>query len=244
MANTKPLLGEQIILTGTSVTHAIVDYIESFGGEAVHLPLIEVMERREEDTEKFIKSMDADWLIFTSQSAVRFFKEKMIRYGYTADHWHGKVAVVGEKTAQALIALGFTITFMPTVYSADAFIEQFKPEPSHVCVFFRGNLAKSTIPEGLNCVVECYTVYDTIQTAKHMPEINDLLTKGVTVVFASPSAVEVFETYKKGNDYTVAAIGHITRNALEHFGETTIIMPDTYTMRAVIDELVKQKGTN
>lgn len=244
MNNTNPLAGDTLVLTGTSVTKAIAEYIQKLGGQAVHLPLIEVVERTAEDHEKFIASMDAEWLIFTSQSAVRFFKQKLIRYGYTAAHWHGKVAVVGEKTAAALSEIGFAIDFMPSIYSADVFIKEFQPAIVEKCVFFRGNLAKSTIPDGLNCDVECYTVYDTVQTARHMPALNELLTERVTIIFASPSAVEVFAAHKASKPYHVAAIGHITKTALENAGEMNIIMPHTYTMRAVIDELVKQKGTN
>lgn len=244
MNNSNPLAGDTLVLTGTTVTQAVAEYIEQLGGRAVHLPLIEVVERTTEDNEKFIAAMDADWLIFTSQSAVHFFKQKLIRYGYTAQHFHAKVAVVGSKTAAALQQLGFTIDFTPSVFSADVFIQEFQPEIVEKCVFFRGNLAKSTIPDGLNFHVECYTVYDTIQTAAHMPALNELLTERVTIIFASPSAVEVFEAHKASKPYHVAAIGHITKTALENAGEMNIIMPHTYTMRAVIDELVKQKGTN
>lgn len=244
MPTSQVLAGDTIVLTGTSVTASIVSYIESLGAKAIHLPLIEVVERTREDAQYFIQSMDADWLIFTSQNAVRFLKEKMIRYGYSAAHFKGRVAVVGSKTKKALEQLGFTIDFVPTTYSADVFIEQFQVEKDATCVFFRGNLAKPTIPNSINCDVQCYTVYDTVQTAKHMPELNELLTERVTIVFASPSAVDVFETHKKDAKYHVAAIGHITRDALIAYGEQNITMPETYTMRAVIEALAKQKGTN
>lgn len=237
------LAGETVVLTGTSVTASIMTYIESLGATAIHLPLIEVIERTSEDAQYFIQSMDADWLIFTSQNAVHFLKQKLIRYGYDASHFNGQIAAVGQKTKEALEAIGFTIDFMPTTYSADVFIEQFQVEKGATCVFFRGNLAKSTIPNGINCDVQCYTVYDTVQTARNMPALNELLTERVTIVFASPSAVEVFEAHKQEASYNVAAIGHITRDALVAHGEQRIIIPDTYTMRAVIDELAKQKGT-
>lgn len=243
MLNNNALAGETIVLTGTSVTASSVDYIESLGATAVHLPLIEVVERTSEDGEHFIQSMDADWLIFTSQNAVRFLREKLICYGYTAGHFNAKVAAVGEKTKQALEDIGFHVDFVPSTYSADVFIEEFHIEKDATCVFFRGNLAKSTIPNGINCDVQCYTVYDTVQTARHMPALNELLTERVTIIFASPSAVDVFEAHKIDASYNVAAIGHITRDALIAHGEQNILMPETYTMRAVIDALAKQKGT-
>lgn len=239
MPSNRSLSGEQIVLTGTKMPSAIQQQIESFGGDAIHLPLIEVIERTTEDAVKLPASMDADWLIFTSQSAVHFLQLKMIRYGYTAENWHGKVAAVGEKTAEQLKKLGFHIDFIPTIYSADVFIQEFELKSDETCTFFRGNLAKSTIPDGLNGCVECYTVYDTMQTAKHMPQINELLSDRVTIVFASPSAVAVFEQHKAEKVYNVAAIGHITRDALEAYGEQQIVMPATYTLSAVIEELVK-----
>nr|WP_329808669.1 hypothetical protein [Lysinibacillus sphaericus] len=37
----------------------------------------------------------------------------------------------------------------------------------------------------------------------------------------------------------MAAIGHITEAALEQYGATVEIMPNVYTMQAVIEEIMK-----
>lgn len=250
MPNNLPLQGQQIVLTGTKMTHSVSSKIRELGGTVHHLPLITVHEvETTKDDEMLKRALTSEWLIFTSQNAVNSFSNKLQRFKQTKDDCLAKVAVVGEKTAQAIEKLGFTIDFMPTTYSADVFVKEFPQQVGQVkkCIFLKGSLAKATIKEGLPFPVEEWTVYETIQTTNHVATIKNVIeqSQATTVIFASPSAVEVFAKHIAPdigwNSFKIAAIGHVTETALQSVGATVDIKPAKYTMMAIIDELAKRK---
>jgi len=250
MLNNLPLQEQEIVLTGTNMTHSVSSKITALGGKVYHLPLITVHEiETSEDSQLLEHAMNCEWLLFTSQNAVQAFSNKLARLQQTKENCLAKIAVVGEKTAQAIEKLGFTIDFMPSTYSADTFVKEF---PLHVgqlksCLFLKGSLAKATIKEGLPFPVEEWIVYETIQTTEHASALKELIEQSqtVTVIFASPSAVEVFAKHIAPeigwNGFKIAAIGHVTETALQNVGATVNIKPEKYTMMAIIDELAKGK---
>ncbi|MGG0656747.1 uroporphyrinogen-III synthase [Rummeliibacillus pycnus] len=250
MPNNLPLQEQQIVLTGTNMTHSISSRITALGGKVHYLPLITVHEiEASEDVTMLQHALNSEWLIFTSQNAVQAFSNKLERYKQTKEDCVAKIAVVGEKTAQAMEKLGFTIDFMPSTYSADVFVKEF---PNYVgqlknCLFLKGSLAKATIKEGLPFPVEEWTVYETIQTTDHVSALKNLIeqSKNVTVIFASPSVVEVFAKHIAAdigwNGFKIAAIGHVTETALQNVGATVDVKPEKYTMMAIIDELANGK---
>lgn len=234
----KVLKGQTIVLTGTKKTQTVHDQITAHGGQAVLFPLITTQQVTTDQGRYDVSTYD--WLIFTSQNAVDGFLTQY-KGEVTA-----KVAAVGEKTKQALEEAGIAVHFMPTIYSADVFIKEF---PSVVtgkprCLFIRGSHAKPTIREGLPYKVDEWTVYETVvQTAYIEPFISCIRHNDVTVIFASPSAVEVFHTYIAPtvgwDSVRVAAIGHVTAAALRQHSVTVAIQPQVYTMQAVVDEIIQ-----
>lgn len=250
MRKARPLAGETVIFTGTPKSQEATDLVKSYGGLPISIPLIEVEEViKKADVQKLRQAMKADWLIFTSQSAVSAFREKMKRYQVSAATFEGKVAAVGTRTAAALDKLGFTVSFIPSVFSADVFVKQFKPKESerlHV-VFLKGTLAGSLIREQLPFHVSEWTVY---QTKSATTEIDKLIRyiehkDQVSVLFASPSAVEVFASRiapkTAWSGFTVCAIGHVTERALLKVGAPVHVKPETYTLVELVHELAKRK---
>ena len=70
-------------------------------------------------------------------------------------------------------------------------------------------------------------------------------TENSTVLFASPSAVRVFEEGAvpvvgwKG--YTVGAIGHVTEKALLEAGAEVDVKPEIYTLKELVKALARRK---
>ncbi|HBJ01252.1 MAG TPA: uroporphyrinogen-III synthase [Lysinibacillus sp.] len=248
MQNDLPLRGKTVLLTGTSKTTAIVDDIAALGGHAVIAPLIETCERMDNDDAKLLNSaLQFDWIIFTSQNAVDAFANKMERYQLSAENFQSKIASIGTKTTTALENLGFQVSFMPSIFSADIFVKEFPSiagdHPS--CLFIRGEKAKSTLKDGLPFNLKEWTVYETVERQDQTTAIINCIhhNEDVTVIFASPSAVDVYAksvaVHVGWQATRVVAIGHITEAALEQYGATVDIMPSVYTMQAVIEELMK-----
>jgi len=238
------LSGKIIILTGSSKVRSIDAFIEEHGGRALRYPLIETRELVSDNDTGWIERLtDYDWLIFTSQNAVQFFIEKLSRVDLTAFDLHNKIAAVGEKTADLLKQANFPIHFMPSVYSADYFVQEFTGAGR--LLFVRGNLAKPTIADGLRA--DEWTVYETVPTLAHCEAMIDTLKQqpDTIVVFASPSAVDIFAEHVASHigwlSVRCASIGHITTEALAKYGVTPIVQPKTYTMKSVITQIILEE---
>ena len=248
MPSNLPLKGKTILLTGTSKTTTIVDNITALGGQAIIAPLIETCERLDSnDAEQLNCAHQYDWIIFTSQNAVDAFASKMLRHQLNAKHFQGKIASIGTKTTTALEKLGFQVSFMPSIFSADIFVKEFPSVAGNQprCLFIRGEKAKSTLKDGLPFELKEWTVYETIERHDQTAAIVSCIQQhqDVTVIFASPSAVDVYAMdvvpHVGWQATRIAAIGHITEAALEQYGATVDIMPSVYTMQAVIEEIMK-----
>lgn len=249
MSKKSDLQGQTIVFTGQPRSTEALLEVERLGGKSKVFPLIQTQEVNTQD-EKFISKLgDYHWLIFTSQNAVAAFEQKLARNNVRIDHSSYKIAAVGSKTAEALQKLGFRVSFTPTIYSADVFVQQFPmvASKSETCLFIKGSLAKKTIKDGLSQSVDEWTVYETLQDVKTAKELLTYLQQQANnvVTFASPSAVEVYATEivptAGWKGITTAAIGHVTAAALEKHGAPVHIQPRTYTYLALIKKIVQWK---
>lgn len=244
MSSNLPLTGKTIILTGSHKIQSIAPYIEANGGQVKMFPLIEAQELvSTEDEMRLIQCNDYDWLIFTSQNAVSAFVAKLTRYGVPTSAIQCKIAVVGERTAESLQQHGLAYHFMPTVYSADVFVQQFKCDGR--ALFLRGSLAKSTIADGIGA--DEWTVYETVPSSKYVQALHETLIEEAEpiVIFASPSSVEIYAQelvpLLDWRFVKFATIGHVTTQALAKYGITPIVQPKKYTMKAVIEQLILEE---
>ena len=247
MPSKLPLAGKTIVLTGSTKTQSIIEQIEDNGGTVAVFPLIKTVEiLAEDDAEQVNAALTYDWLIFTSQNAVEAFVAKMKRAKIHVNSFRCQIAAVGTKTAAVLEMAGFSVHFMPSIYSADVFVKEFPlvAGQSPNCLFLRGSLAKATLKEGLPFKLDEWTVYETVANTDFVLPFTELLQQTTAIViFASPSAVTTFQEHivpiVGWGNVKPAAIGHITAAAIERSGAHVYIMPDTYTMEALLEELVK-----
>jgi uroporphyrinogen-III synthase len=250
MKVSEPLKGRTVVFTGTPKSEDVFELVKQYGGEPVSLPLIKVAELIEPtDKLRLDASPTYDWLIFTSQTAVSAFDAKMKRHGVSVDSIPSNVAAIGTRTAAALEKIGFSVQFIPTVFSADVFVKEFDPQENDIrrLLFLRGSIAGHTISEELPFEVDEWTIYKTEKADENTEALVDLLQseKAVSVLFASPSAVDIFAEEvapKIGWDgYTIGAIGHVTEKALKDVGAPVHVRPDTYTLKHLVDKLASRK---
>ncbi len=243
----KPLTGKTIILTGSSVVQSVIEQIEQYGGKVLSYPLIETVEKVSKEEQTYLRNLSKyQWLIFTSQNAVSSFVTKCERYRIRVPV-KLKIAVVGEKTAALLKQHGFKIHFMPSVFSADVFVKEFSLADGEKALFLRGNMAKNTIHEGTGA--DEWIVYETKICEDYLQPLQESLKeeKQPIVLFASPSAVDVYAKHIVPNvDWCFvkcASIGHVTTAALAKYGVAPIVQPKIYTMQAVIEQLILEENT-
>lgn len=239
------LHGKTIVLTGTNKTVSIKELIEKNGGDCAVFPLIGVKEvQSPEDSARLAELKHYDWLIFTSQNAVQAFMDKCKRAEIELYELTCKIASVGTQTTALLESHGLKVDFMPSTFSADVFVKEFPKvaKERENKLFIRGNLAKSTIRNGVPQVTE-WTVYETSANDASIVPLTELLKqREAIVVFASPSAVQVFHEKVAPivgwQQVSAAAIGHITANALRKLGVEVYVQPSTYTMQSVVEEII------
>lgn len=239
------LADKTIILTGSSVVQSVQQLIKLHGGNVLSYPLIETVEKVSKEEQTYLSNLsNYQWLIFTSQNAVTYFIAKCERHHIQLPK-SVKIAAVGNKTAQTLKQHHIEVDFMPSVFSADVFVKEFLLDEGEQALFLKGNLAKNTIHEATGA--DEWIVYET-QPCKQFiqPFIESLkVEKQPIVLFASPSAVEVFAEHIsptiRWTDVKCASIGHVTTSALTKYGVTPIVQPKIYTMQAVIEQLILEE---
>ncbi|AWE08187.1 uroporphyrinogen-III synthase [Lysinibacillus sp. 2017] len=243
----KPLAGKTLILTGSSVVQSVIKQIEQYGGKVLSYPLIETVEKVSKEEQTNLRNLsNYQWLIFTSQNAVISFIAKCERYSVQVPT-KLKIAVVGEKTAALLKQHGFSIHFMPSVFSADVFVKEFSLANNEKALFLRGSMAKNTIHEGTGA--DEWIVYETKTCEAYLQPLRESLKeeKQPIVLFSSPSAVDVYAKYivpiVEWGFVKCASIGHVTTAALAKYGVTPIVQPKIYTMQAVIEQLILEETT-
>lgn len=223
----KSLEGKTIVFTGSNFPEEAAGEIEELGGKALYLPLIETSIRQ---TDK--PDFNAyGWLIFTSRTSAEAFCQ------LHADNVPN-IAAVGEKTAEVLENNGYRVDFIPSVYSADRFVEEFPAVANGAkCLFIKGALAKNTI-SSMPLPVDEWIIYDTNLKLDNAEELSQM--KHQTIIFASPSAVSAYR--KAGGEWSdieVAAIGHVTEKAIKDAGGHIDFIPATYTYLDVVNEIAK-----
>ncbi|MBM7660642.1 uroporphyrinogen-III synthase [Bacillus mesophilus] len=249
---TLPLEKKTIVLTRNEVkSKEIVEEIVHKGGQAIVLPLIDFRPTQLSNSEIELLSNleEVNWLVFTSANGVDYFF-KIIHKLHIVLHESLNIAVVGTKTKEALHRHGFQPTLLPKEFVAEGLIEVFQQQPikNKKIIYIRGNLARDLIPKELTSLgakVHELTVYETFCPTETKELVTLFSNKIDAITFTSPSTVNHFVQLLEGTQWkswlsgvVVCCIGPITEKAAIRAGLIPTIVPHTYTMNHLIDELI------
>ncbi len=249
MDTESPFSGHKILIT-RSEEQALpfVHSIEQRGGEAVVVPLLSfktpsdntALRRAIHEIEHF------QWVVFTSQNTVRFFKSEMEKEGRPFELLDTvKIAAIGKKTVELLEKYGIEVDFVPTKFVAEIFTEEFI---NHTKIGDRillphGNLSRSIIIDNL-CEagrnVEAVITYETVPNHNMRVDLQEMMSRGDVdiLTFTSPSTVHFF--FQLGEEEVIlkdriwACIGPITAETLKGYGVTADIVADEYTTEGLV----------
>jgi uroporphyrinogen-III synthase len=133
-----------------------------------------------------------DWLVFASQHAVA---EVVRRVPVPPAYLN--IAAVGARTAQALIAAGWTVTAVPQEQTAEGLVALMALQLTQgmTVLFPAGSRSLPTLREGLTAagaIVTQVEAYATLPGALDIPTCQNCIARGDigAVTFTSPSAVE------------------------------------------------------
>jgi uroporphyrinogen-III synthase len=187
-----------------------------------------------------------DWLVFTSATGVEYFGNRMKALSIRLP-WRGNplVAAVGERTAHRLSGIGIEPAFIPSSYLTERLAEELPADKGSRVLLLRADIADPRLSERLK--ERGYHVEDTAiyRTREAKGAADSRISDADVIVFASPSAVRGFCGAVPSNKIAgllgirAVCIGPVTAAAANEYGFTKTIMPKSYTIDAVVDEIVR-----
>jgi uroporphyrinogen III methyltransferase / synthase len=139
-SNFSLLMGKTVLVTRASgQASEFSQMLRSRGARVLELPTLEIVPPSSwADLDREIDRLaDVDWLILTSSNGVDSFFARLDRAGEDSRALAGvKIAVVGQKTAQALQQHGIKPDFTPPEFVADALVSHFPTSPANLRMLF------------------------------------------------------------------------------------------------------------
>ena len=252
----KPLFGRRILVTrAREQASAFGQRLEAAGAEVIEFPTIQIEppENWAPLDAAIARIREYQWVIFTSANGVRHFWDRLRNAGRDARDLFGiKVCAIGPATATALLDRGIRADVVPPEFKAEALVEALGREGVRGArvLLARAAEAREVLPEELTCggaAVDVVPAYRTVKSAADADEVRTLLRDGKidAITFTSSSTVRYFlelvgpDAAERLRGVVVASIGPITADTAARHGIASDVMPDSYTIPALADALVR-----
>jgi len=253
---TKPLFGKRIVVTRSRDQASVFsEMLIDRGASPIEFPSIDVVPPISwAEVDKAIDTMATyQWVVFTSANAVRFFFDRLAdREGDIRMLKGVSICAVGPKTAEALEEYGLKADLIPAEYKAEGVIAALGGVKVKGLRFLipRAKVAREVIPDKLRelgAEVTVATAYENVKPDTDVERVRKLFIdkKISAVTFTSSSTVHNFVEMLGRKEYinlipgvVMACIGPVTAKTLEEYGIATDIMPEKYTIPALVDAMV------
>ncbi|TKC15642.1 uroporphyrinogen-III synthase [Robertmurraya kyonggiensis] len=241
------LRGKKVLVPrGKKNAKSFSTIVEELGGVPIEIPLLAF---RPVENQKIPSLHTYDWLIFTSNVTVETFFSLV---GTEDNIQLPKIAVIGEKTEQALLRRNVQVDFKPHEYVAESFVQEFSQfvKKGDKLLLPKGNLARDLIAQFFKDkghIVDEMVIYETYFPEESKEKLVQLLkSKELDVLpFTSPSTIDHFMSVVREldlleciEDCIVAAIGPVSKRRCEEHGLTVHVMPENYTSFEMLKAVV------
>lgn len=249
----KPLFGKTVLVTrAVSQAGSLRRKLEEQGARVLEYPAIEIKPPADETPfdEALSNLADFEWLVLTSVNGVEAFWERLRRKGKDARALaHLKIAVIGERTKEALSAKGIEPDLMPEQFTTEGLLEAFKKWGylgGKRFLLARADIAPPVLVEGLEHLGARVTEVEAYRTvaAKQGPDakrVQRLLFKKKVdyVTLTSSSTVRYFieslpPAKRKGLQTRWISIGPVTTQTLKTYGYKPFREAKTQTIDGMI----------
>ena len=227
MEKSKPKV---IITRAENQSAAFINELERAGFDSICLPMIQtVLSSNLVPLHLALDQLEQfDWLVFTSENAVRFFFEAAEEYG-TKFYFYSdlKIATVGEKTKLKLEQLGYRTNFVPIKYTAEVLATNMDDLQGKKVLIPRSAIADNEyvkVMESRGASVLSIDLYHTIPVNYSKEALQAVFSNKIeSLTFASPSAVAAFFDNQTKNqlelqELKICCIGPSTAKRAEAFG--------------------------
>jgi uroporphyrinogen III methyltransferase/synthase len=198
-----PLFGRRVVVTrATDQAGSLVRQLAELGAEVLEMPAMRVEPLDPAPLRRAVERLsEYQWLMFTSQNAVRLFWDALRAAGRDARALAGlRLCAVGPATADALAAHGIVPDVTPDRFVAEGILEAMRGRGDvHAArvLYAAAEGARDVLPRGLRAMgaqVEVLPLYRSVPDGEHAEELRAALEEGRVdaVTFASASAVRGF----------------------------------------------------
>jgi uroporphyrinogen-III synthase len=254
----KPLAGKRVVVTrATEQAHELAHWLEALGAEVVLLPTVSfaAVENSQALDGALRDLAEFDWILFTSQNAVRFFCQRIRELNLqvaTLQKPRPMVGAVGKATAAAAIEQGFRVDTVPKNHSGEALAKELWGAIGDRKILLPRSdraddrLSKALREAGANVteIVAYRTAAPDSLDPKILKRIRDAEVDAI--VFASPSAfrflsecVGAAELAELSSHVQFAAIGPTTARALREEGMRVEIEASQSSAAGLADSIAK-----
>jgi len=207
------------------------------------------------ELDEAIKSLsEYDWILFNSVNGVKYFFKRLDFQKKDTRYLNGiNIGAIGPGTAASLMDKGINPDLIPDHYWAEGVVEGLKKSllVGKKILLPRPVIARDYIPKKLTesgAMVDVVEAYQTVKPKYSQHQLSMLLKDGVIdiITFTSPSTVDNFLDLLKGQSIfkellkaKVACIGPITAQRAAEKGLKVDIVPDEYTVDALVKAIVE-----
>jgi len=252
-----PLFGKKIVVTRPEDQAAgFIRTLSELGAECLLFPTINIIPPASwKELDKAIKNLSRyDWILFTSVNGVKYFFKRLHFVKKDTRHLKGiKIGAIGPGTAATLMDMGINPDLIPDEYWAEGVVEGLKESllDGKRILLPRPVIARDYIPKKLTelgAIVDVAEAYQTVKPEYSQDQLSTLFKDSAIdmITFTSPSAVDNFFALLEGRSILkeilkakVACIGPITAQRADEKGLKVDIVPDEYTVDALIRAIVE-----
>ncbi len=252
-AHEKPLAGKRIVVTrAPDQAGELVRTLEHMGAEIVALPAVAF--ESPVDSKPLDRALGElrsfDWVIFTSQNAVRFVALRLEQLGIPPTI--RRVAVVGPATEEAARLQGFHVDYVATNHTAHALARELRESLAGGKVLVprsdrAGDHIAVALREGGAQVTDVVAYRTVAPEAPDQAVLDRIRAAEIDVtIFASPSAFHNLDSFlgagelvKLAEHVQFAAIGPTTAKAMREAGVRVHIEAEEASAAGLADAIAK-----
>lgn len=175
--------------------------LQHAGAIPILLPVIRILPAEDiAPLDEALRRLDSfDWILFTSQNAIRVVQERIDAFGFAASKEKGlpRVGAVGEATAEEAAKAGFEVAHVASRPLGIALVDELGGELARKRVLLprsdRANPDMIAALEKVGALPTEIVAYRTMMEEAKDPDIVSRVMRADAVLFFSPSAVEGFD---------------------------------------------------
>ena len=246
----RPLGGKCVVITrAAEQVEELAEALKAAGAQPIVFPVIRIAPPEDyAGLDAALKNSGFDWILFTSQNAVKATRQRAEQLGMARVWEESKVGAVGEATAREAQRAGFRVTHIASRATGKALVRDLAGELRSRRVFVlrsdRGDPELMQVLEGCGATVTSATGYRTIINDSPSPAERLKVAEADAVLFFSPSAVAGFfemfgaDAKKLLKESAVAtAVGPVTRDALKAAGVERVIAAEEASVAGIVAAL-------